>query len=153
MVTVTTPTSIKFSPSCLRLTVSSSILLYHCSSLEHDNTSSPACILDRLGADSLYDCNDSCNEVKSLELEHSCTCNNNNNNNNNNKIINNLKYLSYPCVCVCVYQQYKMYNSITSIIIIIILTVNSAGDTQLDTVTNTGSVGRVAIGQSLMVRE
>ena len=55
-------------------------------------------------------------------------------------------------VCVCVYQQYTMYNSITSIIIII-LTVNSAGDTQLDTVTNTGSVGRVAIGQSLMVRE
>ena len=85
MVTVTTPTSIKFSPSCLRLTVSSSILLYHWSSLEHDNTSSPACILDRLGADSLYDCNDSCNEAKSLELEHSCTCNNNNNNNNNTK--------------------------------------------------------------------
>ena len=56
-------------------------------------------------------------------------------------------------MCVCVYQQYTMYNSITSIIIIIILTVNSAGDTQLDTVTNTGSVGRVAIGQSLMVRE
>ena len=55
-------------------------------------------------------------------------------------------------MCVCVYQQYTMYNSITSIIIIF-LTVNSAGDTQLDTVTNTGSVGRVAIGQSLMVRE
>ena len=64
----------------------------------------------------------------------------------------NFKQSNTSATHVCVYQQYTMYNSITSIIIIF-LTVNSAGDTQLDTVTNTGSVGRVAIGQSLMVRE
>ena len=108
MVTVTTPTSIKFSPSCLRLTVSNSILLYHWSSLEHDNTSSPACILDRLGADSLYDCNDSCNKVKSLELEHSCTCKKKKNNNNNKIII----YCMYACSCfffLCSLAMTKCY--------------------------------------------
>ena len=68
--TQTTPTSIKLSPSCLRLTVSSKRLLYHCSSLDKEETTSPDCSLETGGAVILYCCSDSCNDDNASELSH-----------------------------------------------------------------------------------